>query len=120
VIFLKNKTQLVLSLLAVLVMSTVIFLVLPLQFQGPETFKGCTAIHVSSCSFNETIRWHWFGMYHVIFSPSGTHFPAVMKYRLVNRWKVLIAGCAATITSLAIIGLTGHTVSMRKRHYKNE
>ncbi len=100
----KNSTasQRAFGLLAIIAVTIVLFLVMPLQFQGPETFKGCTNIHVSSCSFEQTARWHWFGMYHVLFGPEGPHYPAVMNYRLVHGWEAAVAAGTALIISVAL------------------
>jgi hypothetical protein len=99
---LKDRTplQLTFDYICTLVASVIWFLILPLKFQGPEFFKGCKNIHVSSCTFEHITRWHWFGMYHNLFSPEGPHYPAVMNYVLANKWEVAVAACVAIVLGI--------------------
>ena len=105
--FLKHTTadHLVFSFLAGMLVSATLFMILPLSFQGPEIFKSCSNIHISSCSFVKTVQWHWFGMYHVLFSPEGLHYPAVMNYKLAHGWEAAVAAVIAVIAGLVTYSL---------------
>ncbi len=83
----------------------VLFWAAPLPFQGPEFVGSCQNIHIYSCTFIQTTRWHWLGAFHAILSPEGKDYPAVMQYEPTSAWELRawVAGSLVLASILCIV-----------------
>lgn len=82
--------------LSILLMSGVIFLILPLKFIGPE-FANCTT--GKDCIFTKTTQWKWFGAYHILAEPvrGNDQVTHNNKYTLTSDIQLLTAGIGVLV-----------------------